>query len=664
MTSNSTTPSTYQSLLTTELPQTAALSGLTTGPITAAASIPAPVLAITLGNNTYATIAAKAIAPNLTISSQTDPNTTITGARVTINDGFNTSQDVLSIAGQTGANGTITGLTWAYNSTTGILSLDGTAAIGVYQAALQQVTYFNSSQNPSAADRKIDFSLGKNPVNSVNGHFYQFVAASGIKWNDAYTAANASINEFGLHGYLATITSASEQSFVAAKVQGNGWIGASDATTITNPASGLAAQWTWVDGPEQGQVFWNGLATNLGGSAVTNQYSNWSTGEPNNYNPATQAQGANSGGSERYAHIIGANIQGTVLYAWNDLPNDVTAVYGAGSPFIPNGYVIEYGGLATDPVIQISASVTVYVPSNNNLRQLDFTGDGKADIFWRNQTTGDNALWAMNGFTSTSQQVINNVPLNWRVEAIADFDGNKKGDVLWRDYNTGTVAIWQMNNTAIATTAIFDVPLNWKVVGTGDFNGDGQDDILWRNYTDGATGVWLINGTQRIGVLTLGSPPLEWQVSSVGDFDGNGKADILWHNDATSQNAIWLLNGAAPPLNQQLIGSTPGGWFAPGTGLFDAGNNRSDILWRNATSGLTAIWLQNGLVPTQSEVLLGAIPLDWRVVGLGDFNGDGRTELLWRSYSSGQNGIWTINGVTSPVQGLISDPVPLSWEVV
>jgi hypothetical protein len=40
----------------------------------------------------------------------------------------------------------------------------------------------------------------------------------------------------------------------------------------------------------------------------------------------------------------------------------------------------------------------------------DFDGDGKPDILWRNGTTGENAIWLMNGVTFSSSVSINTVP--------------------------------------------------------------------------------------------------------------------------------------------------------------------------------------------------------------------------------------------------------------
>lgn len=664
----STTGLVSQGILSTELPQSAlASTPLTTGPITAAASAPVPTLEIKTGVNTYATIAPKAVSPTLTVTSADINTPPLDGARVTIGNGFNKDQDVLGIAGQTGSSGTLTitgtTLNWSYDSKTGVLGLTGNGSIAVYQAALRQVTYANTSQNPSAADRQIDFSLGNNLINTANNHFYQFVENAGVTWTDALAKAAGS-SYFGLQGYLATVTSATEQAFVQSKVQGNGWIGASDAETFANSNSPLSnpVVWTWVAGPEAGTAFWNGLSAVSGGSVVTGQYANWDT---KLIAPDGDDEPNNTGGTERYAHIIGNSAVGgdAALGRWNDLANDSS---NAGA-FTPNGYIVEYGGLDGDPIIKISASVTVYVPGNNNLRQLDFTGDGKADILWRDQATGTDVIWGMDGATRISQTEIVKVPLNWRVEAIADLDGNKKGDIIWRDYETGTVAFWQMNNTAILNQAVFTgVPLSWKIVGTGDFNGDGRDDVLWRDFASGQNAVWSMSGVNRIGQYSLTTVPVDWRVSAVGDFNGDGRADILWRQEALGTNAIWSLNGAGAIVQQSFVPEVPTGWFTPGTGLFDSGNTRADLLWRNVTGNdsVTYDWLMNGATIVQQGQLLGNVPADWRVVGLGDFNNDGRTDLLWRSYSSGQNAMWFVNGITVPVQGTVPEVALLNWEVV
>ncbi len=52
------------------------------------------------------------------------------------------------------------------------------------------------------------------------------------------------------------------------------------------------------------------------------------------------------------------------------------------------------------------------------------------------------------------------------------------------------------------------------------------------------------------------------------------------------------------------------------------GDGRSDLLWRNHSTGANVIWLSANSATLQA--VTAVINLDWRVVGLGDYNGDGR----------------------------------------
>ncbi|MEH2080425.1 MAG: DUF4347 domain-containing protein, partial [Nostoc sp.] len=267
--------------------------------------------------------AAGLVAPNLAVTGSDG----IDGARVSIGTNFDIN-DRLGIAGQSGTSGTINGLTWSYNTTTGILSLVGAGSAATYQGALRQVTYSNISENPTTGDRAIQFALGTNLANPDNGHFYEFVnAGSPISWTAARDAA-AARNYFGLQGYLVTVTSAAESSFVSSKLQGEGWLGASDAA--------VENEWRWVTGPETGQQFWQGLGTT--GSPVSGRYNNWNSEEPNN------------SGDEDYGQFL---LDGK----WNDLSNNPGSI---------SGYVVEYGGLAGDPALQVTGNATVTVTAVND----------------------------------------------------------------------------------------------------------------------------------------------------------------------------------------------------------------------------------------------------------------------------------------------------------
>ena len=149
--------------------------------------------------------------------------------------------------------------------------------------------------------------------NPTNQHFYEVVTPSSAKtWQQAKDLAQ-SRSLFSLNGYLATVTDASEQSFINGQLAGKeGWIGASDqAVSLGGLGEG---NWAWLTGPEAGTLFYQGSFNT--GSALASKFANWSWGEPND-----------SGNNEDYAYIK-TNGQ------WNDYAASVTV----------GSYVVEYGG--------------------------------------------------------------------------------------------------------------------------------------------------------------------------------------------------------------------------------------------------------------------------------------------------------------------------------
>ena len=158
----------------------------------------------------------------------------------------------------------------------------------------------------------------------ATGHYYEYVSGA-----DAKTAA-AARTYYGMAGYLATLTTAAEVAALARRTSGQYWFGASDAA--------VEGEWRWQTGPEAGQLFWRGAAN---GTAAT--YSNWSTGEPNNFQTASQPNG------EHYGELYGNS------GLWNDLgPCDVNGII--------SGYLVEYGGLENcAPVLYATGTVRVNV---------------------------------------------------------------------------------------------------------------------------------------------------------------------------------------------------------------------------------------------------------------------------------------------------------------
>jgi hypothetical protein len=287
----------------------------------------------------------------------------------------------------------------------------------------------------------------------------------------------------------------------------------------------------------------------------------------------------------------------------------------------------------------------------------DANSDGKSDIVWRD-TSGNVAMWLMNGATLSSGAGIGNVPpATWNIVGQRDFDGNGTADLLWRD-SSGNTAIWFMSGTQVSSAlGIGNIPTNWSVVGTGDFNGDGLGDILWQD-TSGNLAVWLMNGATIMSAVGIGNvpPATTWTVAGIGDFDADGKSDILWRNNTSGDTSIWFMNGTQV-LGALPVGNIPTIWHVAATGDFDA-DNTADILWRD-TSGNMAVWLMSGSAVVQAAGIGNVATFS--VVQTGDYNGDGKSDILWRD-SSGNTVMWFMNGTAVSSTGTVGN-IPIAWTV-
>lgn len=226
---------------------------------------------------------------------------------------------------------TVSGVTMSGNNSSTV-NLSGT--VEKLNVALSTLTYRRSSTGTDT----LEVSL-VDPAEVFfgdNSHLYKFISGS-YTWSAARDAA-AALTAYGATGYLATISSAAENTFVYQRITGNGWIGATDLESERT--------WKWVTGPEAGTIFFlqSGFS---GGSAVDGLYNAWYAGEPNDYN--------NGNPGEDCAHMYSSGGQAGT---WNDFPCDSAL-----------GYVVEFGAVNHLPTVVASniSIVTADVPAVTSL---------------------------------------------------------------------------------------------------------------------------------------------------------------------------------------------------------------------------------------------------------------------------------------------------------
>jgi len=173
-----------------------------------------------------------------------------------------------------------------------------TASTGIRATARETVSISSKITSLPEVSNTITPINANGPfLNPVNRHYYQIIKnGAPIAWTDAKLAAEASqLN--GTKGYLATVTSLQESTFLQEKfgVAFTAWIGASDRDQ--------QGSWKWVTGPESG--------TSLA-------FSSWLPGQPD---------GSTTEDYAAYWDVLGTN-------GWNDFRN-------SGDGRVSN-YLVEY----------------------------------------------------------------------------------------------------------------------------------------------------------------------------------------------------------------------------------------------------------------------------------------------------------------------------------
>lgn len=296
----------------------------------------------------------------------------------------------------------------------------------------------------------------------------------------------------------------------------------------------------------------------------------------------------------------------------------------------------------------------------------DLNGDGRADLVWRNFSNGTNALWLMNGATSSWQGWLSSVPdLNYRIVAANDLDADGDDDLLFQHGNDGRVAAWLMNGPTLTSSYLLDVRSSLALAGTGDFDGDGRsDDLAWTDSTSQDEFIWTTQAAQVLSRVSLATGrDLCDDVQVAGDLDGDGRADLVWRNPGMGTNRASFLNGTTVQSTSALD-SLAGSTFAiVGSGDFD-GDGKRDLLWRSSSSGAIAIWLMDGALAKSKHNLPTVADANQRIVAVGDLDGDGKDDVVFRHATSGANTYWKLNGGAAPVVGAIPILTNLGWAVV
>jgi hypothetical protein len=300
-------------------------------------------------------------------------------------------------------------------------------------------------------------------------------------------------------------------------------------------------------------------------------------------------------------------------------------------------------------------------------KALDYTADMKADLAWRNRSTGQVYLWPMNGATPTAFSPVATISdLNWRIVGQGDFNGDGKADLVWYNVSTGQTYVWFMNGaTPISYNPVATIAdLNWRIVASADFNGDGKADLVWYNQSTGQVYIWLMNGATPMSFNPVATvADLNWRIVVARDFTGDGKADLVWYNRSTGGVYLWTMNGATPTSFTAVTTVADLNWRIVASGDYN-GDGKSDLVWHNRSTGAVYIWFMNGATPLSFNPVPPVADVNWGIVAAGDFNADGKADLVWYNRATGGVYLWQMNGATPIATTPVATISDLNWGIV
>jgi hypothetical protein len=419
------------------------------------------------------------------------------------------------------------GITGSYNSTTGVLTLSGTASAAAYQAALQSVTYSYSPANgdPTLAGsdttRTIDWKVG----DSVSQSSDAFSTLDTARTPPAVSAGATLKYRPGdapmpLDAALTVSDPDSGGTLASATVQITGGAFAGDGDVLAASTAGTNIQASYNSATE---------TLTLSGTDTLADYQSVLDG-------VTFASGSDPTNG-------GADAARTVSWTLNDgNPNN-----GIGAPATSmvalgnyNATLAQGPGGAADYLefagTQLVGSDAAF-SSWNIMAEGDFNHGGRADLVSQNPATGQiDLLFVNNGALQGSLLEQGSY---WKVVGAGDFDGSGRTAVATQNTTTGQINLLWFNGTQLASSELLGGSY-MPVVGAADINGDGKADFVGQ-LPDGQLDFLFFNGTQLTGSAL--TPQSYWAIHDVTNFGGPGGSLMTSQDPASGQLDYLKFNG-------------------------------------------------------------------------------------------------------------------------
>ena len=276
--------------------------------------------------------------------------------------------------------------------------------------------------------------------------------------------------------------------------------------------------------------------------------------------------------------------------------------------------------------------------------------------------------------SSTNAGVVESFAVNLSVPALTrrggiDIDGQGQSQIVVRSAS-GQLQAGRLVNNALVFTNIAgaDPGTGFRILGAGDLAGDGKSDLFFQDiatpgdFGDASTFLDFKPASQRL----LRTVKRVWDVQAIGDLDGDGFGDLVWryvlpNSPDTGVSYIWFTGGGGVTSGSNVTqvrkrGGAPLDWKLLGAQDLN-GDGAADMLYLSPANQLRVLMATPNR--TCANLSAGSVPNGYNVFKFADFTGNGRGDILVQDPSTATYKLISLDarGLTlPPYSGTPDDP--------
>ncbi|MBI3715978.1 MAG: Ig-like domain repeat protein [Betaproteobacteria bacterium] len=213
------------------------------------------------------------------------------------------------------------------------------------------------------------------------------------------------------------------------------------------------------------------------------------------------------------------------------------------------------------------------------------------------------------------------------------------GTIVLRSTDLTQTMLGRLSNNQLTFTALPDPGNHFRLMALVDINGNGIADLAYQDITQGEFGdirVWQDYAPANDRLLR--AVKLPWRVDAVGDLDGDGYGDLVFRftgddgipND-TGVSYIWFTNGTGVSQVRKR-GGAPLDWKLVGAADLN-GDRAADIVYVSPTNQIRVLMATGSR--TCANFSAGTVMAGYTAIKMADYSGSHRGDILIRNAVTG-----------------------------